>query len=89
MFKLQNFESPVGYFGNYRWTVDEPEDFEVVSQIYSHFISTDLKDRFTYKDILDFMKDHPKIAEVNIKYTRNEGLEKSIREDHVVNINNQ
>lgn len=89
IFKLQDFESPIGFFGNHRWTVDEPEDFEVVSQIYSHFMSTDLKDNFTYKDILEFMKDHPEVAEINKKYTRNEGLEKSIREDHIVDINNQ
>jgi len=86
LFKLQNFESPVGYFGNYRWTVDEPEDFEVVSLIYSHFLITDLNDTFTYKDILSYMKEHPEIAEINKKYTRNEGLEKSIREDHIVDI---
>lgn len=89
IFKLQDFESPVGYFGNHRWTVDEPEDFKVVSQIYSHFMSTELKDNFTYKDILEFMKEHPEVAEINKKYTRNEGLEKSIREDHIVDINNQ
>ena len=89
IFKLQDFESPIGFFGNHRWTVDEPEDFEVVSQIYSHFMSTDLKDNFTYKDILEFMKDHPEVAEINKKYTRNERLEKSIREDHIVDINNQ
>ena len=88
LFKLQDFESPIGFFGNHRWTVDEPEDFEVVSRIYSHFMSTDLKDNFTYKDILVFMKDHPEVYEINKKYTRNEGLEKSIREDHIVNINN-
>ena len=89
VFKLQDFESPIGFFGNYRWTVDEAEDFEVVSLIYSHFMSTDLKDSFTYQDILGFIKEHPEVAEINKKYTRNEGLEKSIREDHIVDINNQ
>ncbi len=89
IFKLQNFESPIGYFGNHRWTVDEPEDFEVVSQIYSHFINSNIGCNFTYKDILNFMNDHPEVAEINKMYTRNEGLEKSIREDHIVDINNQ
>lgn len=87
MFKLQDFKSSIGYFGNHRWTVDEPEDFEVVSRIYSHFLETDLKDNFTYKDILEFMKAHPEIGEINKMYTRNEGLEKSIREDHIVDTN--
>ncbi len=84
LFNLKDFESPVGYFGNHRWTVDEPEDFEVVSKIYGHFLTTDLGEDFGYKDILDFMKNHPEIAEINRQYTRNEGLEKSIREDHIV-----
>ena len=87
MFKLQDFESPIGYFGNHRWTVDEPEDFEVVERIYQHFLKTDLKDEFSYTDILRYLKDHPEIVEINKMYTRNEGLEKSIREDHIVDTN--
>ena len=88
MFKLQNFESPIGYFGNHRWTVDEPEDFEVVHHIYEHFLRTDKGDQFSYKDILEFMEAHPEIKSINQKYTRNEGLEKSIKEDRIVDINN-
>ncbi len=88
-FKLQNFESPIGYFGNHRWTVDEPEDFEVVHHIYKHFMESDKGDQFTYKDVLEFMEAHPEIKNINQKYTRNEGLEKSIKEDRIVDINNQ
>lgn len=84
VFKLQNFESPIGYFGNHRWTVDEPEDFEVVEHIYRHFMSTDKGDKFTYTDILNFMKENPDVKKINERFTRNEGLEKSIREDHIV-----
>ena len=87
LFVIQNFESPIGYFGNYRWTVDEPEDLEVVKKIYEHFLNTDIKDNFSYKDILNYMKSNPEIQDINKMYTRNEGLEKSIREDHVVEIN--
>ena len=87
MFKLQNFESPIGYFGDHRWTVDEPEDFDVVQRIYQFFLSTEKGDNFSYKDILAFMGDHPDVKQINQKYTRNEGLEKSIREDHIVDIN--
>ena len=89
MFKLQNFESPIGYFGNHRWTVDEPEDFEVVHHIYEYFLKTNKGDQFTFKDILEFMEAHPEIKRINQKYTRNEGLEKSIKEDRIVYINNQ
>lgn len=87
MFKLQNFESPIGYFGNHRWTVDEPEDFEVVKQIYEYFLETEKGCNFNYKDILIFMEKHPEVKKINQQYTRNEGLEKSIREDYIIDIN--
>ena len=84
LFKLKSFESPIGYFGNFRWTVDEIEDFEVVRRIYEYFLQTEKKEYFGYRDILDYMRLHPEIQEMNIKYNRNEGLIKSIQEDHFV-----
>ena len=84
IFALENFESPAGYFGDHRWTVDEPEDFEVVRRIYEHFLSTDKKENFGYQDILAYMEEHPEIRQINSKYVRNEGLQKSIKEDHII-----
>lgn len=86
MFKLQNFESPIGYFGDHRWTVDEPEDFELVSLVYDHFVKQLHKDYFGYRDILDYLNDNPEIRKINSKYTRNEGLTKSIRNDKNIEI---
>ena len=84
LFRLQNFESPVGYFGDHRWIVDEPEDFELVKKVYEHFELELGRDDFGYRDILDFMNSHPEIKALNRMYTRNEGLAKSIREDRIV-----
>lgn len=84
LFRLQNFESPVGYFGDHRWTVDEPEDFELVKKVYEHFELELGRDDFGYRDILDYLNSHPEIRELNRMYTRNEGLAKSIREDRIV-----
>ena len=84
LFKLQNFESPIGYFGNHRWTVDEPEDFELVKRIYEHFNNTDVGMEFRYQDILKYLDENPQIASINKHFTRNEGLQKSIKEDHKV-----
>lgn len=83
LFELQNFDSPVGYFGNRRWTIDEPEDFEVVKRIYKHFLEIG-NEKFNYQEILDFLEHHPEIEEINARFTRNEGLAKSIRENHIV-----
>lgn len=84
LFNLQNFESPIGYFGNYRWTVDEAEDFEVVKNIYEHFYYTDLGMDFSYIDILHYLEENPDVVEINKKYTRNEGLLKSIEQDKLI-----
>lgn len=83
IFKLQNFESPIGNFGHYRWTVDEPEDFKVVELIYRYFIETE-NERFGFQDILKYLKQNPEINKINAKFKRNEGLVKSIKEDRIV-----
>ena len=64
--------------------MDEPEDFELVQKVYEHFELDLKKDDFGYKDILDFLQQHPEIVVINNKYTRNEGLAKSIKEDRIV-----
>ncbi len=84
LYKLQNFESPIGYFGDHRWTVDEPEDFEVVRKIYEYFLKEGKEEIFGYRDIIGFLAEHPEIREINKKYTRNEGLSKSIKEDRII-----
>lgn len=83
IFKLQDFKSPVGNFGNHRWTVDEPEDFEVVKRIYGYFFNKKHREDFTYKEILNFLTHHPDIMAINQKFQRNEGLKKSMEEDKI------
>lgn len=84
LFDQMDFRSPIGYFGDHRWTVDEPEDFELVSKIYGHFIDDLHTEEFGYQEILAYLNEHPEIREINKKFTRNEGLEKSVREDRIV-----
>lgn len=86
LFNYMDFLSPIGDFGNYRWTVDEPEDFELVEKIYKHFIEQIGTEYFGYKDILNYLGGHPEIAAINQKFQRNEGLEKSIREDRICTV---
>ena len=49
-------------FGDYRWTVDTPEDLEFMREIYSRF---DGRDDFTWKEVLDMVHDEPKLMEIN------------------------
>ena len=85
LFEQMDFKSPIGYFGDHRWTVDEPEDFELVTRIYEHFVEGLYTEEFGYKDILNYLEQNPEIRAINKKFTRNEGLVKSIREDRIVN----
>jgi spore coat polysaccharide biosynthesis protein SpsF len=49
-------------FGDYRWTVDTPEDLEFMRQVYSHF---DGRDDFSWKEMLDLVHDNPELMKIN------------------------
>ena len=84
LFNLLDYQSPIGYFGNHRWTVDEPEDFELVKHIYRYFIEDHQNEMFGYREILAYLKENPDVFAINQKYERDEGLQKSIREDRIL-----
>ncbi|MFN8462543.1 MAG: glycosyltransferase family protein [Anaerolineales bacterium] len=70
--QLQTGTSPRGYniallhhatdFGDYRWTVDTPEDLEFMRQVYAHFNG---RDDFSWKEVLDLVHDHPELMKIN------------------------
>jgi len=62
-----------------RWTVDEIEDFEFVSRVYQELYPSNKN--FNMDDILCLLKKYPEIMGVNAKFTRNEGLNKSLERD--------
>jgi spore coat polysaccharide biosynthesis protein SpsF len=49
-------------FGDYRWTVDTPEDLEFMRQIYARF---DGHDDFSWKDVLDLVHNQPDLMKIN------------------------
>jgi glutamate-1-semialdehyde aminotransferase/spore coat polysaccharide biosynthesis protein SpsF (cytidylyltransferase family) len=69
-FKTGNFLNKTDYSSE-RWTVDEPEDFEVIKNIIMHF-SPNLD--FSWQDVLELKKSHPSYFSVNNKIIRNEGV---------------
>ncbi len=75
-FRVGNLENSSDFSG-LRWTVDEPWDLEFVRSVYSHFENT----RFGMDDLIKLLKDKPELKEINIGIHRNEGLEKSLREE--------
>ena len=57
-----------------RWTVDDPEDFEVIENVVNHF-APNLD--YTWRDVLELKKSHPEYFEANKGIKRNEGTEMS------------
>jgi len=55
-----------------RWTVDDPEDLEVVENILNHF-TPDLD--FLWKEVLELKQSHPEYFRANKNIRRNEGAE--------------
>lgn len=68
-FKIGSISNSINY-GNYRWTVDEPEDLEVIRGIVHHFGN---KYNFSWNDVIELNKKHPNIFSANLKFRRNEG----------------
>lgn len=82
-FLCQDYDPGMGYHGEERWTVDEPEDYELVSNIYRHFVPDGTDATFTYEDVLGYLNENPDLREVNSRFARNEGLTKSLCEDYL------
>lgn len=66
-------------FSHYRWTVDEPQDFEFVTRIYERLYSENRV--FGMDDILALLESDPALAVINAGIERNVGLKKSIEKD--------
>ena len=53
-----------------RWTVDDPEDFDVISQIFEHF-NTNIY--FSWKEVLNLYNEQPELFVANSSTQRNQG----------------
>ncbi|OIQ88344.1 3-deoxy-manno-octulosonate cytidylyltransferase [mine drainage metagenome] len=62
-----------------RWTVDEAEDFEFVTQVYEALYWD--KPGFEMKDVLRLLERKPELMGINAQFQRNEGYLKSLVED--------
>jgi spore coat polysaccharide biosynthesis protein SpsF len=49
-------------FGDYRWTVDTPEDLEFMMQVYSRFNG---RDDFSWEEVLDLVHNEPELMKIN------------------------
>ncbi|NDI84638.1 cytidylyltransferase domain-containing protein [Undibacterium crateris] len=65
-----------------RWTVDNPEDFELVSRIYFNLYRQN--PHFTTEDVLALISKEPELFNINQHLERNEGLQKSLQNDQSI-----
>lgn len=77
-FKIISYENDTD-LSNYRWTVDQEEDFQLVKEIYEKLYETN--PNFLTADVLDLLDKNPELNAINSMYIRNEGLIKSLEED--------
>lgn len=67
---------PPGYL---RWTVDNTEDFELVTKIYQALYER--KPAFNWYDVLALLKEQPDLSLINSHIKRNTGLLQSLMHD--------
>lgn len=77
IFKLKNIKYKED-LSSLRWTLDKPEDFVFIQQIYDYLYNPDNEEIFTMNDVLEVLKEHPELAEINKGTIRNEGYIKSL-----------
>ena len=80
-FKTYDFQNKEGVFNasDYRITLDEPEDFEVLKSLI-HALGTGKY----WKEYIDYLLEHPEIKSMNSKFGYNEGYDKSLRNDKTI-----
>lgn len=78
LFKTYNFPNKEGVFdaNDYRLTIDEPEDFEVLKELIEN-LGTDKY----WKVYIDYLLEHKELYSINSKFGYNEGYAKSLMND--------
>jgi len=66
---VTNLKHSVDY-SNERWTVDEPEDLDVIRDVFQHFSP---RIDFTWSEILNFAQEQPETFSPNRHLVRNDG----------------
>lgn len=62
-----------------RWTVDEPDDFELIRAIYEELYPAD--PAFSTSDVLALLERRPELKTLNLSHRRNEGYLVSLARD--------
>jgi spore coat polysaccharide biosynthesis protein SpsF len=77
-FKLGSYENDRD-LSSLRWTVDEPEDFALISKIYEALYLR--HPEFTTHDVLELLRGSAELISMNAGFERNEGYLRSLLRD--------
>ena len=72
LFKLSNV-THFSDLSHLRWTVDNPEDFQFVSEVFGAFKQSEAE--FNFTDILSLLEKRPELCTLNNHISRNEGYQ--------------
>ena len=61
--RVHNFEDSDRLFDSHRWTLDYPEDYELIRRIYGGLQAD--HESFTTSDVLAFLASHPELSRLN------------------------
>lgn len=82
IFNTYNYPNPEGEYNadDYRITIDEPEDFEVIKALIEN-----LGIEKGWKEYIDYLLEHKELYALNSRFANNEGYAKSIANDQIIN----
>jgi spore coat polysaccharide biosynthesis protein SpsF (cytidylyltransferase family) len=78
LFKLTNLRAPEN-LAEKRWTIDNAEDYEFLTRVFKELYHQN--PFFGMNDILTLLDLHPELEQINRHIQRNEGYQKSLKED--------
>lgn len=79
IFRLKNVKHDCD-LSSLRWTLDEPADLEFIRAVYDGAS----REFFGMEEILSWLQSHPELGRINQGIQRNEGYQKSLREDRII-----
>lgn len=79
-FRIAHFKQDTD-LSHLRWTVDEPADYALVSEVYNRLYQDN--PNFGTNDVLALLEQEPRLATMNTTHIRNEGYAKSRAEDEM------
>ena len=76
-FEKQCVRNDIDYSAE-RWTIDTPEDYALIKKIYD----AEECENGDFNSVVKYLDQHPELRTLNSQFERNEGLIKSLNNDH-------